>query len=159
VLGALTEYIPLKQSPVQRDKSLSRHPKLCLYGFVKGTHERDNLVGIVISEHPIQAFRLRQQSFDDDIPRIDESFAAVQGVKGSVDPRVGSESLQNKHCVGYEGQIEQTEQIEQKISKQISRVVTPLTKGWKQYLKFIRKLIYSPVLPSNKKLKRKKKRM
>ena len=117
VLGALTEYIPLKQSPVQRDKSLSRHPKLCLYGFVKGTHERDNLVGIVISEHPIQAFRLRQQSFDDDIPRIDESFAAVQGVKGSVDKSEGSESLQNQHCVGYEGQIEQTEQIEQKISK------------------------------------------
>jgi hypothetical protein len=41
----------------------------------------------------------------------------VQGVKGSVDKSEGSESLQNQHCVGYEGQIEQTEQIEQKISK------------------------------------------
>ncbi|MEG3876692.1 DUF3854 domain-containing protein [Microcoleus sp. herbarium7] len=65
----------------------------------------------------IKGLRLRQQSLDDDIPRIDETFAAVQGVKGSVDKSEGSESLQNQHCVGYEGQIEQTEQIEQKISK------------------------------------------
>lgn len=53
-------------------------------------------------------------------PRIDELFAAVQGVKGSVDKSVGSESLQNQHCVGYEGQIEQTEQIEQ-IEQKISK--------------------------------------
>ncbi|HEY9833796.1 MAG TPA: DUF3854 domain-containing protein, partial [Stenomitos sp.] len=39
----------------------------------------------------IKGLRLRQQSDDDDIPRIDESFAAVQEVKDSVDPSVGLE--------------------------------------------------------------------
>jgi putative DNA primase/helicase len=72
----------------------------------------------------IKGLRLRQQPFDDDIPRIDESFAAVQRVLGSVDPSVGSQSLQNKPCVGYEGQIEQkASQTNQQSSNSIDRGV------------------------------------
>jgi hypothetical protein len=72
----------------------------------------------------IKGLRLRQESFDDDIPRIDESFATVQVVKGSVDPSVGSQPLQNKPCVGYEGKIEQkASQTNQQSNNSIDRGV------------------------------------
>ncbi len=72
----------------------------------------------------IKGLRLRQESFDDDIPRIDESFATVQVVKGSVDPSVGSQPLQNKPCVGYEGEIEQkASQTNQQSNNSIDRGV------------------------------------
>jgi hypothetical protein len=72
----------------------------------------------------IKGLRLRQQPFDEDIPRIDESFAAVQGVKDSVEPSEGSQPLQNKACVGYEGQIEQkASQTNQQTSNPIDRGV------------------------------------
>jgi putative DNA primase/helicase len=82
----------------------------------------------------IKGLRLRQQSSDDDdIPRIDESFAAVQGVKGSVDPSVGSQPLQNKPCVGYEGQIEQkASQTNQQTSNSIDRGVETVSEIYQE---------------------------
>jgi putative DNA primase/helicase len=81
----------------------------------------------------IKGLRLREQPFDDDIPRIDESFAAVQGVKGRVDPSVGSQPLQNKPCVGYEGQIEQkASQTNQQTSNPLDRGVETVSEIYQE---------------------------
>jgi hypothetical protein len=81
----------------------------------------------------IKGLRLRQESFDDDIPRIDESFAAVQVVKGSVDLSEGSQLLQNKPCVGYEGEIEQkASQTNQQSSNPLDRGVETVSEIYQE---------------------------